>query len=66
MFVDEVELRVEAGNGGDGMIAWRREAHVEFGGPAGGDGGDGGNVYLYADHNESTLSNLRYIKYIKF
>ena len=64
-FVDKCKIELKAGNGGDGMIAWRREAHVEFGGPAGGDGGNGGNVYLYADHNESTLSNLRYIKYIK-
>ena len=64
-FVDKCKIELKAGNGGDGMIAWRREAHVEFGGPAGGDGGNGGNIYLFADHNQNTLSDLRYIKLIK-
>lgn len=64
-FIDKCEILLRAGNGGNGMIAWRREAHVEFGGPAGGDGGNGGNIYLLADHNETTLFNLRYIKEIK-
>ncbi len=64
-FVDKCKIELKAGDGGDGMIAWRREAHVEFGGPAGGDGGNGGNIYLLADHNENTLFNLRYIKQVK-
>lgn len=64
-FVDKCKILIKAGDGGDGLIAWRREAHVAFGGPAGGDGGKGGDVYLLADHNESTLFNLRYTKEIR-
>lgn len=63
-FVDKCKIIIKAGNGGNGIIAWRREAHVAFGGPAGGDGGKGGDVYLLSDHNESTLFNLRYTKEI--
>ncbi len=59
-FVDEVSIRVEAGSGGNGIVAWRREKFVEFGGPAGGDGGRGGCVYVQATHNLSTLLDLKY------
>ena len=45
-FVDEAEIRVEAGDGGNGVIGFRREKYIPKGGPDGGDGGDGGSVYL--------------------
>ena len=45
-FVDEVEIEVKAGKGGNGIASFRREKYIEFGGPDGGDGGDGGNIYL--------------------
>lgn len=54
-FVDETNLRVEAGDGGHGCLSFRREKYVPHGGPDGGDGGDGGSVYLVADHNLNTL-----------
>ncbi|MDD5036319.1 MAG: Obg family GTPase CgtA [Methylococcaceae bacterium] len=59
-FVDETEIRVEAGNGGNGCIGFRREKYVPFGGPDGGDGGDGGSVYLIASNNLNTLVDFRY------
>jgi GTP-binding protein len=58
-FVDEANLRVEAGDGGHGCLSFRREKYVPHGGPDGGDGGDGGNVYLVADHNLNTLLDYR-------
>jgi GTPase len=59
-FIDEAEITVAAGNGGDGIIAWRREKYVPKGGPAGGDGGHGGSVYLEATPELSTLVEFRY------
>lgn len=59
-FVDEVNIRVEAGNGGDGCISFLREKHVPLGGPDGGDGGDGGSVYLVATNDINTLADFRY------
>ena len=53
-FVDEAEIRVEAGDGGNGIVSFRREKFVAKGGPNGGDGGDGGDVYLMADTNLNT------------
>lgn len=47
MLIDSVELRVKAGRGGDGVVRWRKEKFIPFGGPAGGDGGKGGDVYLH-------------------
>ena len=58
-FVDEANLRVEAGDGGHGSLSFRREKYVPHGGPDGGDGGDGGSVYLRADHNLNTLYDYR-------
>lgn len=61
-FVDEVEIRVQAGDGGDGCVSFRREKYVPFGGPDGGDGGDGGSIYLLADENLNTLVDYRYTR----
>ncbi|MGA8098871.1 MAG: GTPase ObgE [Candidatus Cybelea sp.] len=59
-FIDQAEIAVAAGDGGDGVVAWRREKYVPKGGPAGGDGGHGGNVYLEATPELSTLVEFRY------
>jgi GTP-binding protein len=59
-FVDEAEIKVEAGDGGNGCISFRREKFVPFGGPDGGDGGDGGSVHLVASGNLNTLVDFRF------
>ncbi len=61
-FVDEVSIFVKAGDGGSGMMSFRREKFIEKGGPNGGDGGDGGSVYLEADENLNTLVDYRYTR----
>ena len=61
-FIDEAAITLEAGNGGDGIIAWRREKYVPKGGPAGGDGGRGGDVFLEATPNLGTLVDFRFKK----
>jgi GTPase len=60
--VDEAEITVTAGNGGNGSISFRREKFIPLGGPDGGDGGDGGNVWLQADENLNTLVDFRHQK----
>lgn len=64
MFVDLVKLTVKAGNGGDGIVAFRREKYVPMGGPAGGSGGNGGDIVFVGDEGLSTLLDLRYNKII--
>ena len=65
MFVDEVLLKVEAGNGGDGCLAFRREKFVEMGGPFGGNAGHGADIIFRVDMGLHTLLDLRYQKAIK-
>lgn len=60
MFIDRVKIQIKAGKGGDGIVAFRREKYVAFGGPSGGDGGRGGNIIFEADSNKSTLLDLRF------
>ena len=58
--VDEAEIQVIAGNGGNGCIGFRREKFIPLGGPDGGDGGDGGSVWIVADENLNTLVDFRH------
>ena len=60
MFIDRVKIRVKAGDGGNGVTAFRREKFVPRGGPSGGDGGKGGDVWLESDESLNTLLHLRY------
>jgi GTPase len=59
-FVDEAEIIVEAGKGGNGCMSFHREKFIDHGGPDGGDGGDGGSLYLVADNGLNTLVDFRY------
>ena len=64
-FVDEARIRVEAGNGGNGKVSFRREKYIPYGGPDGGDGGDGGQVYLQANSGMNTLVDMRYQRHFR-
>lgn len=64
-FVDEATIRVEAGDGGNGVVSFRREKYIPKGGPDGGDGGDGGNVFMIADTNLNTLVDYKFTKFYK-
>ncbi len=61
-FVDEVTINTIAGDGGTGVISFRREKYIPHGGPDGGDGGDGGSVYLMGDVNINTLADFRHVR----
>lgn len=65
MFIDEAIIELNAGRGGNGCMAFRREKYVEMGGPFGGNGGHGGNIYFEADEGLNTLIDLRYKKLYK-
>lgn len=65
MFVDTAIVEMRAGDGGNGMVAYRREKYVPLGGPAGGDGGRGGNIYLAVDEGLRTLLDFRYKRLIR-
>ncbi|MFJ3483609.1 Obg family GTPase CgtA [Pseudomonas sp. NPDC090202] len=64
-FVDEVSIRVKAGDGGNGCMSFRREKFIENGGPNGGDGGDGGSIFMVADENLNTLVDYRYTRHFE-
>ena len=64
-FIDQAEVQVIAGTGGDGIVAFRREKYVPTGGPAGGNGGPGGSVYLKAVERLQTLLDFRYANRVK-
>lgn len=62
MLIDHVTLKLHAGNGGDGVVRWRREHGIPYGGPAGGDGGKGGDVYFRVVSDIQALSNYKHKK----
>lgn len=65
MFIDKAEIKLQAGHGGDGAVAWRREKYEPAGGPAGGNGGRGGNIILKTDSGLHTLMDFRYQRVYK-
>src|SRR5699024_11699738 len=65
MFVDQVNVYVKAGDGGNGLASFRREKYIPFGGPAGGDGGRGGDIIFEVDEGLHTLMDFRYKKHFK-
>ena len=64
-FLDEAKLEIYAGNGGNGIVSFRREAHVSKGGPDGGDGGNGGSIYFVGTPGINTLFSLKMMKIIR-
>lgn len=65
MFIDQAKIYVKGGDGGDGMVAFRREKYVPDGGPAGGDGGKGGDIVFVVDEGLHTLMDFRYNRHFK-
>lgn len=64
-FVDEAIIKIDAGNGGNGCVSFRREKFIPKGGPDGGDGGDGGSIYFEACNDLNTLVDFRYMRHYK-
>ncbi len=64
-FVDEALIKVQAGDGGNGCVSFRREKFIPFGGPDGGDGGSGGSIWLVADEGLNTLVDFRHQRHFK-
>jgi GTP-binding protein len=64
-FVDQVEIIIKSGDGGNGIVAYRREKYIPRGGPSGGNGGKGGSIILRAEARLNTLVDLRYKKHYK-
>jgi GTP-binding protein len=64
-FLDQAKIYVRSGDGGDGVVAFRREKHIEFGGPDGGNGGRGGHVIFEAVENLNTLIDFRYTQHFR-
>ncbi len=64
-FLDQAKIFLRSGDGGNGVVAFRREKFLEFGGPDGGDGGRGGNVVFVAEHNLNTLIDFRYTQHFR-
>lgn len=65
MFIDQVDIYLKAGNGGNGIVAYRREKYVPLGGPAGGDGGNGADIIFEVDEGLRTLMDFRYQRHFK-
>lgn len=65
MFLDQVKINVKAGDGGNGMVSFRREKYVPDGGPSGGDGGNGGNIIFIVDEGLRTLLDFRFNRHFK-
>ncbi|MDR2867804.1 MAG: GTPase ObgE [Acholeplasmatales bacterium] len=65
MFIDEVKVKLIAGKGGNGLVSYRQEKYVEYGGPWGGNGGRGGSIFFIGDENKSTLLDFKYLSIIK-
>jgi len=61
-FIDEANIYVKAGNGGNGIVSFRREKYIPMGGPDGGDGGDGGSIYVVGSKDLNTLSDFRHTR----
>jgi len=61
-FIDEANIFVKAGNGGNGIVSFRREKYIPMGGPDGGDGGDGGSIYVIGSKDLNTLSDFRHTR----
>src|SRR6516164_3380174 len=64
-FLDQAKIYCRSGDGGDGVVAFRREKFLEFGGPDGGDGGRGGNIVFEAVENLNTLIDFRYAQHFR-